>query len=257
MIILSIARSTFNEAIRRRVLMVLLIFAIAMIGGSFAFSSFLPSTEEKMVIDMGLSAIQLFGVVISVVMAVVMIPAEIDRRTIHTILSKPVSRRAYVLGKYLGSIYTISFNTIVMSLVFLGALYFKTQKFDFALIEAIVLYLLEFYLLMGIAIFFSVLVSPMVNAFICICILILGNLTSYIQYAKTFGNSSGGSAITKVVFQWIYNLVPNFQNFDIGQKIAAGTAVPVSFVGTMAVWTVLYIVFLMLMTLHFFSTREV
>src|SRR5579872_1434496 len=151
--LLVIARSTFNEAIRRRILMVLLFFALAMIGASFAFSTFsnVGSTEGKLVRDMGLSAIDLFGVIISVVMAIVMIPNEIDKRILHTILSKPVSRRVYVLGKFLGGIYTIGFNTIVMSIVFVIAMYFKTHQFETLLFEAIYCWFLEFLLLMAIA----------------------------------------------------------------------------------------------------------
>jgi len=258
--LLVIARTTFNEAIRRRILMVLLFFAVAMIGASFAFSTFsnIPNTEGKLVRDMGLGAIGLFGVIISVVMAIVMIPNEIDKRILHTILSKPVSRRVYVLGKFLGGIYTIGFNTIVMSIVFVIAMYFKTHQVETLLFEAIYCWFLEFLLLMAIAIFFSILVSPLVNAFLCISILILGNLYSYVSYLKSFANGSALIvAITKNVFQWIYNLVPNFQNFDISQKIAQQQTVPPSYIGLMTVWTLLYVAFLMLMTLHLFSNKEV
>jgi Cu-processing system permease protein len=258
MTLLVIARSTVREAIRRRILMVLLIFALAMICGSFIFSSFMPSTEAKMVTDMGLSAIQMFGIVISVVMAIVMIPAEIDRRTIHTILSKPVSRRVYVLGKFLGGVYTIGFNTLVMSIVFLAALWFKVGKVELLLVQAISLYFLEFVLLMAIAIFLSVLVSPLVNAFLCICILVLGNLSAYVEYLKTFAKGSPlVVSITKNVFQWIYNLVPNFQLFDINQRVAQGLSVPPHYEVTMALWSALYVLFLMVMTVHFFSYKEV
>ncbi|HET6387193.1 MAG TPA: ABC transporter permease subunit [Armatimonadota bacterium] len=253
-----IARSTFNEAIRRRILMVLLFFALAMIGGAFVFSNFLPTTQEKMVTDMGLSAIQLFGVVISIAMAITMIPAEIDRRTIHTILSKPVSRRMYVLGKFLGGVATLGLMTVIMAVVFLAALYFKGDHSTGLIIEAVFLWFMEFTLLMGIAIFLSIVVSPMVNAFICICVLILGNLTAYIQYLKTFSTGSASMvAITKTVFQWIYNLVPNFQNYDISQKVAQGQTVPANYAWIMFVWTVFYVAFLLLMTMHFFGEKEV
>lgn len=255
--IFALARSTFNEAIRRRILIVLLFFALAMIGASFAFSSFI-TTEAKLVRDMGLSAIQLFGVVISIVMAIVMIPAEIDRRVIHTILSKPVSRRIYVLGKFLGGLYTIGFNTLIMGAVFLLAIYFKVHTMDWMILQSLWLFFLEFALLMAIAIFFSILVSPMVNAFICIGIIILGNLSSYVQYLKTFqAGNPAMVAITKSVLAWIYNLVPNFQNFDISQKISEGQSITPHYMFTMTIWTLLYVAFLMLMTLQCFSTKEV
>ena len=257
MTIFPIARSTFNEAIRHRILMVLLFFAVAMIGASFAFSSFI-STESKLVKDMGLSAIQLFGVVISLVMAIGMIPAEIDRRTIYTILSKPVSRRQYVLGKFLGAIYTIGFNTLIMSVVFLAAIFFKDHTLDLILLESIWLWFLEFMLLMAIALCLSTLVSPLVNAFLCIGVLILGNLTSYVQYLKTF--QTGGElvvSVTKGVLQWIYNLIPNFQNYDVSQVVSKGQTVTPYYIGEMTVWTLMYVAFLLLMTVQFFSTKEV
>jgi ABC-type transport system involved in multi-copper enzyme maturation permease subunit len=257
MIVFALARSTFNEAIRRRILMVLLFFALAMIVASFAFSSFM-STENKLVTDMGLSAIQLFGVVISIVIAIVMIPAEVDRRTIYTILSKPVSRRLYVLGKFLGAVYTIGFNTLIMSVVFLLAIYLKTHAVQWLMVESIWLWLLEFILLAAIAVLFSILVSPMVNGFICIGVLILGNLASYVGYLKTFQAGNGLQvALTKDVLKWIYNLVPNFQNFDIGQKISQGQSVDAHYIGVVTIWTMLYVAFLLLMSMQFFSSKEV
>lgn len=259
MSVFMIAKSTFNEAIRRRILMVLLIFALAMIAASFAFSSFM-ATETKLITDMGISAIQLFGIVISIVMAVVMIPAEVERRTIHTILSKPVSRRNYVLGKFVGGVYTIGFNTAIMAVVFIAAVMIKDPHHQIAagVIASIWLAFMEFTLLMAIAMLFSTLVSPMVNSFICIGVLVLGNLSQYVQYLKQFqAGSPVVVAVTKSVLGWIYNLVPNFQNFDVGAKISAGASVGPDYILKMTIWTLLYVAFLMLMTMQFFSNKEV
>jgi hypothetical protein len=89
-------------------------------------------------------------------------------------------------------------------------------------------------------------------------VLILGNLTSYVQYLKTF--QTGGElvvSVTKGVLQWIYNLIPNFQNYDVSQVVSKGQTVTPYYIGEMTVWTLMYVAFLLLMTVQFFSTKEV
>ena len=99
----ALAITTFREEVRRKVFLFLLLFAGVMIATSWIFSFFTGSEELKVVKDMGLTSITLAGVAIAMVMGIRMLPGEMDKRTIYTILCKPVTRSEYLVGKFLGA----------------------------------------------------------------------------------------------------------------------------------------------------------
>jgi ABC-type transport system involved in multi-copper enzyme maturation permease subunit len=124
--ILTLARGTFGEAMRRKILNVFLFVAIAMIVLFFAFASFSPATDMIITMSTGLGIISLAGVFISVILGINLIPGEIEKRTIYTILSKPVKRYEFLVGKFLGGLATVFVNIFLMGLLFVvGVAIFK------------------------------------------------------------------------------------------------------------------------------------
>ncbi len=115
----ALAKATVQEAIRRRVLNVLLLFAVATVFFSQVFKSFAPGEEEKFLIDMGINTVRLFGVLIAIVLGASLIPTEIERKTIHVILAKPVNRTHFIVGKFLGSAIAVVGSAALMAAVFL------------------------------------------------------------------------------------------------------------------------------------------
>ena len=117
--VLAIARNTFKEAIRNRVLYIILIFALMMIALSRVAGELTIESRERIVKDLGFAAINLFGVAIAVFVGVSLVFNELEKRTIYTIVSKPISRWQFLLGKYFGLLVTIYANVLVMTLFFL------------------------------------------------------------------------------------------------------------------------------------------
>ena len=99
-VILSIARTTMGEAIRRRVLLVILLVGVLFLAIAPALEALSPRQELTVLRALTLGVIQLTSAVIAVVLTVYLIPNEIERRTIYTILSKPVRRWQFLVGKY-------------------------------------------------------------------------------------------------------------------------------------------------------------
>ncbi|MCX7019266.1 MAG: ABC transporter permease subunit [bacterium] len=120
-----IALNTFKEAVRNKVLYFLLIFALIIMGFSGVISDLSIAAPEKLIKDLGLASIDFFGFLIAVFVGIYLVYNEIDKRTIYTIVSKPIDRCQFILGKYFGLLFTIYVNIAIMSLFFFAVLYFR------------------------------------------------------------------------------------------------------------------------------------
>ena len=123
--IIAIALNTFKEAVRNKILYFLLIFALLILGFSGAISDLSIAAPEKLIKDLGLFAIDFFGFLIAVFVGIFLVYNEIDKRTVYTIVSKPIDRYQFIMGKYLGLLITVLVNMIIMSIFFFAVLYFR------------------------------------------------------------------------------------------------------------------------------------
>ena len=173
-----IASGTFGEAMRRKILNVFLFVALALIVMGFAFASFQPRQEIVLIKSMGLGTIVLAGVFISVILGINLIPNEIERRTIYTILSKPVQRYQFLLGKFFGGLMTVLTNIALMGIALILLTFLKEHSFDHDVVDVSKGVLMTFFqltLVGAVALFFSVFLSPFVNFFLTFAVYLLGS----------------------------------------------------------------------------------
>lgn len=121
----AIALNTFREAVRNKVLYFLLIFALLIMGFSSVISDLSIAAPEKLIKDLGLASIDFFGFLIAVFVGIYLVYTELDKKTIYTIVSKPISRWQFIVGKYLGLLLTVYINMIIMSIFFFSVLYYR------------------------------------------------------------------------------------------------------------------------------------
>src|ERR671939_1039848 len=126
----AIARNTFREAVRDRVLYNLVLFVLILTGAAVFLGELSAAQELKIIVDMGLSAALLFGVFIAIFVGVGLAYKEIERRTIYAIFSKPVGRGEFLLGKYLGLCLTLAVNVFVMGVGISLALIYVKRGYD-------------------------------------------------------------------------------------------------------------------------------
>lgn len=126
--IIGIAFNTFKEAIRNRILYVILIFALLMILFSGVVSELTIASTEKILMSIGFTSINIFGVAIAIFLGVSLVYNELEKRTIYTIVSKPIGRWQFLLGKYFGLLMTVYVNVLVMTLVFLASMHFHRES---------------------------------------------------------------------------------------------------------------------------------
>src|ERR1035441_3214195 len=153
-----VAFNTFREAVRDRVLYNLVAFAVLLSGAAILVGEISIDIERLVVVNLGLTAVSLFGVVIAIFMGIGLVSKEIEKRTLYTVLSRPVRRWEFVVGKFLGLTGTLVVNTFFMALGVLLALLYVAHKFEKAdvwVLGALYFIVLRFFMVCALALFFS------------------------------------------------------------------------------------------------------
>ncbi len=153
-----VAINTFREAVRDRVLYNLVFFALVMIGTAILVGQISIGIERLVIVNLGLSAISLFGLVMAIFIGVGLVSKEIEKRTLHSLLAKPIRRWEFLVGKYAGLLLTLTINTAFMTLGLAAALFYVGRPLvrpDVSIVIAIYFILLALALVTALALFFS------------------------------------------------------------------------------------------------------
>jgi ABC-type transport system involved in multi-copper enzyme maturation permease subunit len=178
-------------------------------------------SEEKIIKDFGLATIDLFGVLTAVLLGIGLVSREIERRTVHVLLAKPIHRAEFVLGKYLGLVLTLLVNTAVMTACFFALLLAKGIA-DPALFTAILLLFLQFLLVTAIAILFSCLSNPIVSCILTLALYVIGHLLWSFDLLKARLVTGPGRALCSV----LQILLPDLSHFDVKGPAVHGLPIP-------------------------------
>jgi ABC-type transport system involved in multi-copper enzyme maturation permease subunit len=250
-----VAINTFREAVRDRVLYNLIFFALMMIGAAIIVGQISIGIERLVIINLGLSAISIFGLVMAVFIGVGLVSKEIEKRTLYSLLAKPIRRWEFLVGKYAGLLLTLVVNTSFMTIALAAALFYVGRPFvrsDSSILVAIYFILLELALVTALALFFSCFSSPTLSTLFTLGIYITGVFARDMRdVGKLTGNPSL-NAVTRV----IYSLVPNFHNFNAIAAAGHGESIPLSLVGQNTLYAVLYVTLLLLAASAVFSKRN-
>lgn len=225
-----IALYTYREGIRRKLLIGFLVLSLLVIFGSSFISSFLdPSAETdidlKLIKDICVAAISIFGVLIAVYISASVVPNEVENKVIYTVLSKPVGRMQYLLGKFMGAQLIIIVNLALMGGLFFMALYLRQGIMPTLLLWSILLTYFEFLIVSSFTFAIScAATTSLVPILGGLFIYITGNLT---EYLKDVENRAGQTTefldvmIGKVA-SFLYMVLPNLQNFSLKTQIVNG-----------------------------------
>ncbi|HWP34926.1 MAG TPA: ABC transporter permease [Thermodesulfobacteriota bacterium] len=251
MTIRAIAGNTFREAIRDRILYGLLAFALFMIATSLALASLSVGQQERITKDLGLAAISLIGVLMAVFLGVSLVSREVERRTVYVVLSKPVGREQFVLGKYLGLAATVGVNVLVMGtgLALLTAVH---GWWDAGVAAAVYLTLLELLLLIGLATLFSTFTTPTLSAIFTLGLFVVGHLSGSLRAVTARASSEA----IRLLGEALYRLLPNLEAFNVRGRVAHGEAVGLAEIGAASAYGALYLVAVLALAVLVFRRRE-
>ncbi|GMU92428.1 MAG: hypothetical protein AMXMBFR4_14860 [Candidatus Hydrogenedentota bacterium] len=228
----SIAIYTWREGMRKKTLIGFLILSILVIFGSQFITAFLTTSnvadasqsdlDVKLIKDICVTAIAIFGVLITIFISASVVPTELENKVIYTILSKPVRRFQYLLGKFVGVQLIVLINLALMGALFLVALYFKERVFPTLLLYAIGLTYFQFLIVSAFTFAISCTsTSPVLPTIGGLFIYITGNLTEYLKdVSDRVGQAE--STIDALIGRaaWaLYNVLPNLQFFNLKDQV--------------------------------------
>lgn len=253
-----LAFNTHREAIRDKILYLILVFAVMMMGAGVLLSFLSLNQEGKIVVDLGLSSISIFGLMITIFIGTTLIHKEIERKTVFLLLPKPLHRAEFILGKYLGLCTTLLVITVAMAATFYAIIALLTRHWEAILDivaptgQAILLMYVELMLLTAVAIFFSTFSSSVMSAVFTIGTYVVGHLS---QDIVNFGKLSNNDSLI-LVTKGIYYLLPDLERLNLKNELMFGPGVPPEVLLASAGYGLLYALTLLMLSIWIFNQRE-
>ncbi len=229
--LLAVAANTFRETVRERVLYNLVFFAILMTLSGLLLGQLSIRQDEKILKDIGLAAMDLFGVLIAVFMGTGLVSKEIERRSLYPLLAKPLTRGEFFLGKFAGLAFTLLVNLAVMTAGLYLTLLATGRRPDPGLLAAIYPILLGLLLVVAFAMLFSTVTSSAMAAVLTVGVAVAGRFTDVVRNMREVAPGT-----PPWLSEALYNLLPNFRNFDFKDRVAYGDAVG----GDVLAWVTAY-----------------
>jgi ABC-type transport system involved in multi-copper enzyme maturation permease subunit len=261
-----VAWHVFKESVRDRVLYGIAGFGLLLVGASFAIGQITAGQDLKIIKDLGLAAIEMAGVLITVFIGVGLVSREIDRRSIFSLLAKPLPRWEFIVGKYLGLVLTVAVNIWAMTAalyLMLGWITFVTPTnlrlawdapaIDPRLLIQIALFTAELALLTAIALFFSTFSSSaLISVVFTVSLYVMGLASADL---RNFNDIVDAPVVGHVVSAvgWI---VPAFSEFDLKNDIVHGRPIPSGQVSAALAYSAIYVATLVTAAVAVFSRRE-
>lgn len=247
-----IAVNTFRENLRDKILYNLLFFAVALIGASVLLAHMTFVEQQKIVTDMGLAAINVIGVIIGIFVGIGLVSKEIERRTIYTIMARPLRRWEFILGKYSGLALTLLINVAIMLIVYLVTLIMSGATIHVSLFQAVELIFVELLLVTAMALFFSTFTSSTLSAIMTIGLYVIGHLTSDLRGIAAKSHSGA----IKAFMAGLYYLCPNLEVLNIKGQAASGVAVTLPYQAMASGYGLLYAALLIVAACAIFQRRD-
>ena len=217
----AIASATFSEAIRQRILYLLIVFALLLMLAARFLSLLTVGEDDKIIKDIGLTAINVLGVLVALFVGVRIIFRDMERRTVQTTLATPVARHEYLVGQFLGIAGAITLNTLVMAIVLCGLLVVR-GAFAPALLVAIFMLWVELMFITAVAVFFSSFSTPIFAALFTATAYLVGHLAWSLPLLET----RLPEGFVQQAVHVIYLLLPNLEYGDVRAAAVHGQPIP-------------------------------
>jgi ABC-type transport system involved in multi-copper enzyme maturation permease subunit len=263
--IATVAVSVFRESVRDKVLYNLVAFAVMLMAASYLLGQLTAGQDIKIIKDLGLAAIATFGLMIAVFIGIGLVWKEVERRSIYSLLTKPLSRAEFILGKYCGLGLTLAVNVVVMVVAWYAVLAYMSTTVspevraswaapatDLGMLRAIGLILVELMLVTAIALFFSTFSSPFLSAGLTLGLWVIGHFNADLKNFESVVSSPTAAWLAR----GLYYVLPNFSAFDIKQQVVYAQPVPAAYLATTALYGAVYIALLLVASVAVFSRRD-
>jgi ABC-type transport system involved in multi-copper enzyme maturation permease subunit len=255
----AVAANTFRETVRQRVLYNLVFFVLALTISGLVLRDLSISQDNKIIKDLGLAAMDVFGVLIAILIGINLMIKELERRSLYPLLARPLTRAEFIVGKFAGLAFTLLVNITVMTIGLYGTLLVLrlrgdvTGTIDLDLLKAVVGIFAGLLLTVAVALFFSVITNSGVMAAISTVVLvIMGRFSDVIRNMQDVLPGAPGW-----LTRGLYHVLPNFHHFDLKDAAVHGLAPPWSTVGWISAYGVAYSLALIVLAIVVFRRKDV
>ena len=253
--IAAVAAVTFREALRQKLAVNLLVFAVVLVVASLTISSLTFGEQYRIVVDIGLSAMEVFGTLIAVFLGAGLVAGDVQRRTVFPIVAKPVSRAQYVAGRYAGLVATTTLNLAVMAVAFVAVLAFYLRGVGFLAETPVLATLgaiaLQLAMIAAVAVLFSTFTTATLSAIFTLSLVVAGHLASdLVRYWSTQG------AWLAWMGRALYVAVPNLEALNFKEAMVYRDAVPAATLAPALAYGVLYAVGVVAVAAAVFTRRD-
>lgn len=249
--VLAVASNTFRETIRERVLYNLVFFAVLMTLSGLLLGHLSIRQDEKIIKDLGLAAMDVFGTVIAIFLGVGLVSKEIERRSLFPLLAKPLSRGELLIGKAAGLAFTLLVNVAVMALGLYLTLLLTGRSLDPALLKAVYGIYLGLLLVLALALLFSTVTSSAVASVCTVSMVAAGRFSDVIR-----NMSQVTSGVPTALTESLYWLLPNFRSFDFKNAVVYGLSVPFDLLALVTLYAAVYASVVLLLALAVIRSKD-
>ena len=250
--IVAITMNTFKETIRDRVLAVIVVFALVMIAGGLWLGSISLGEQGRMIKDFGLVAVTGFGLIVAVFVAASLVHKEVEKRTVFVLFSKPVSRAAFITGKFIGLCGTMAVVLAGMGLFLFALVWIVAGEASGTVLLAVLMVYVQLLTVMAVTIFFSTLGSAILAAVLGICVFVAGQLSHNVLALTRLGKNPLTEALSWVV----YVIIPNFAAVDVKAGAVGEQTLAWGQVGAWVLYLLAYMVVALAFATLIFRRKE-
>ena len=249
--IAAVAANTFRETVRERVLYNLVFFAMLMTLAGLLVGQLSIRQDKKIIKDIGLASIDLFGTAIALLMGVGLVSKEIERRSLYPLLAKPLTRSEFFLGKFAGLAFTLLVNVSAMTVGLAVTLLATSRSVEVELLGGVFPLYLGFLLVVALAMLFSTVTSSTLSAVCTLGLALAGRYSDVIRNIREVAPETPGWVVDA-----LYYAVPNFRNFDFKTRVAYGEAVPLDVLAWVTIYALVYLAAVLGLGLAIFRARD-
>lgn len=249
--VFAVAANTYRETVRERVLYNLVFFAILMTLSGLLLGKLSIRQDEKIIKDLGLASMDVFGTLIAIFIGVGLMSKEIERRSLYPLLAKPLSRSEFLLGKFAGLGFTLLVNLSVMTGGLYLTLFAVGRRVDAHLLKGIYPIYLSLLLVVSLALLFSTLTSSALAAVCTVCLVIAGRFSDVIQNMKEVLPGAPGWLV-----HVLYYAIPNFRDFDLKDRVVYGDPVSAGDLLSITLYAAVYVGLSLATALSVFRSRD-
>ena len=249
---MAIAVNTFKETIRDRILAVIVVFALLMIVAGLWLGSISLGEQGRMMKDFGLVAVTAFGLIVAVFVAAGLVHKEVEKRTVYVLFSKPVSRVAFISGKFVGLCATMAVVLAGMGLFLFALVWIVDGRPSGMVLLAVLMVYVQLLAIIAVTIFFSTLGSAILASVLGICVFVAGQLSQNVLSLTRLGKNPLTEALSWV----IYVIIPNLSAVDVKAGVVAEQTLAWGQIGVWTAYLLAYLVVVLALAALVFRRKE-